>query len=303
MSYVLSLDIGGTKIATVVATKEKEIISRIELASIPTDREKMFQQVVKSIEKALIKAKITIDEITGIGLGVPGKINHKDGIAVFQNNLPWKNFPIVKRLKEEYPIEHIVLDNDVYMATFAEWQALGGKKEETFVYMTVSTGISIAIIHEGKFLRGSGFAGEIGLLPMERSAPDDNHSFLTLEDVASGSSIQAQAQKTYGQEDFTSEELFSRYAEKDEKAIAIINQMVESLAYGIYPIICILDPSHLVLGGGVINHQPFLLELLKQSLDKYLISEQKSALERIKTSQYKGNAGVMGGIYQALTMK
>src|SRR5699024_111283 len=132
MSYLLSLDIGGTKIATVVANETGEIVSRVEYASVSSDREAMFAQVVKSIEEALIEAGITVYQVSGMGLGVPGKINRDEGIAVFQNNLPWENFPVVERLKEEFPIDHIVLDNDVYMATFAEWQALGGNEQDTF---------------------------------------------------------------------------------------------------------------------------------------------------------------------------
>lgn len=300
MSYLLSLDIGGTKIATVVANETGEIVSRVEYASVSSDREAMFAQVVKSIEEALIEAGITVDQVSGMGLGVPGKINRDEGIAVFQNNLPWENFPVVERLKEEFPIDHIVLDNDVYMATFAEWQALGGNEQDTFVYMTVSTGISIAVIHEGSFLRGAGFAGEAGLLPMTQYAEENNPHYLTLENVASGSAVQAKAQEVYRDPNFTSKELFERYDENDEQAVIIIEQMAKDLAYGLYPIICLLDPSQIVFGGGVINHQPKMLDLIKEFLHPYLIAEQKSSLQRLKTSQYKGNAGVMGGIYQAM---
>ena len=118
----------------------------------------MFGRVVEAVEQVLRKSSISIADIEGIGVGVPGKVDCENGIAVFQNNLPWSQFPISVRLQEQFGIQRITIDNDVYMAAFAEWRAAHVKGNETFVYVTISTGISCSIIHKGSFL------GEQGLL-------------------------------------------------------------------------------------------------------------------------------------------
>ena len=100
--------------------------------------------------------------IRGIGVGVPGKVDREKGVAVMQNNLPWRHFPLADRIREEIPVP-VVLDNDVCMAAHGEWMKRGGSVEETFVYFTISTGIACCTIHRGRILRGAGFSGEIGL--------------------------------------------------------------------------------------------------------------------------------------------
>ena len=143
----------------------------------------------------------------------------------YQNNLPWKNFPIVSRLKDYFSIENIVIDNDVYMATFAEWKVSNLNTEDTFVYLTVSTGISCSIIHGGSFIRGNGFAGEIGLFPVlsKKSA----NGMKSLEKVASGPAIQKRVEKLFANQSLTTKDLFVRYKDDDEDAIMLMKEVVE----------------------------------------------------------------------------
>lgn len=291
IAYALGVDIGGTKIASLIINEHGEQLFRAEVKSNSVDREKMFQQVIKSIEEVLEKSSIPLSEIQGIGVGVPGKVDQVNGIAVYQNNLPWRNFPIVERLRDALSVENIVIDNDVYMATYAEWKRFG-KEGETFVYVTVSTGISCSIIHKGEFFRGAGFAGELGLVPVISESSPNNIE--RLEKSASGPAMQKQAREKLKQPEMTPQELFQKYSEGDLHAQSIIDGVIKSLAHGIYSAICVVDPHTIVLGGGVINHNPFLLELVKDSLKQYLIAEQEHILENIQLSYYQENSGAVG---------
>ncbi|WP_404455574.1 ROK family protein [Virgibacillus necropolis] len=292
MRYGLGVDVGGTKIATVIINQHGEIIDRVEVPSNPSDKEKMFDQVTKSIENVLVKSKLDISMIEGMGVGVPGKVDRENGIAVFQNNLPWKNFPIVERLRNYYALENIVIDNDVYMAALAEWKASDSTSKDTFVYVTVSTGISCSIIQEGSFLRGNGFAGEIGLLPdLAKSSPNRMHS---IEESASGPAIQKLAVDRFGYPNMTTEDFFKEFQKENPIAKGIMDEVAESIAHGIYSIVSLLDPHKIIFGGGVINNNPFLLNIVREALLKYLIPEQLSVLQRLQTSHFKENAGVVG---------
>ena len=292
VTYALGVDIGGTKIATVIIDQYGEIVKRSEVASDPSDKEKMFEQVIKSIEMVFEGSKVQLNDIQGMGVGVPGKVDRENGIAVFQNNLPWRDFPIVSRLQDYFSFENIVIDNDVYMATFAEWKVSNTSKQDTFVYLTISTGISCSIIHQGSFIRGNGFAGELGLFPV--LAGSSLNGIENLEKLASGPAIKKLAEKRFNNPNLTTSEFFSKYEENDEVAIALMNEVVGSLAHGIYSIICLLDPQKVVLGGGVINNNPFLLDLIKESLKQYLIPEQQHCLECLYTSKLKGDSGIVG---------
>ncbi len=283
LTYVLGVDIGGTKVAAAVIDEQGQIIAKSEVPSDATDKEKMFVQVITSIENALIAAKLSIAEVGSIGVGVAGKVDYKNGIAVYQNNLPWESFPLAERLKNYFSIENVVIDNDVTMAAFAEWREAGVTDEETFVYLTVSTGISCATIHKGSYIRGGGFSGELGLFPVMKSSG----GLERLEQISSGPAIQKTANET-------PEVFFSNYLKGGNTQEELLKEVVAALAHGIYAIICLIDPHKIVIGGGVFNHQPYLLELVKEALKIHLIPAQMDALDRLQLSQLKGNSGVVG---------
>lgn len=299
MEYVIGVDIGGTKIASIVADSVGNIVHRCELPSIKENPEEMFQQVVRCIHKLILSADISMQEVTSMGVGVPGKVDREKGLAIYQNNLPWRNFPIVERLKEQFPsIKNITIDNDVYMAAYAEWKAADLPENATFVYVTVSTGISCSIIHNGNFLRGNGFAGELGLLPMP--GIDRSQTSTTLENIASGPGILRLARDIYNDPDLEIETLFLKYQKNEKQAVKIINQMLESLAGGLYTIACLINPHQMVCGGGVINHQPYLVDLLNKLVDNFMILEQGRANNLIKVSKLGEDAGVIGASRNAL---
>ncbi|WP_453990762.1 ROK family protein [Bacillus nitroreducens] len=290
MKHALGVDIGGTKIAAAIIDEDMNIYHRSEIPSDPTDKEKMFQQVVKVINNVLKDSQLDVQQLEGIGIGVPGILDRELGIALFQNNLPWKDFPITQRIKDTFSVDKVVIDNDVYMATYAEWSLHGANPNETFVYLTISTGIAVSIIHNGDFIRGMGFAGELGLLPVK-----SGNGLERLEQAASGPSIQ---RITNGS--MTAKEIFEKYQQNDKYAKSVISQVVDSLAHGSYSIACLLDPQKIVFGGGVSNNNPFLLPLVQQKMEDYCIPEQKSVINRMFLSKSKGNAGVLGAGLKAI---
>lgn len=298
--YSLGVDIGGTKVAAALIDDDCNGLFRVEHPSINTDREKMFQQVVHCIEKVLHKSRFSLNELRGIGVGVPGKVDTENGIAVFQNNLPWENFPLSERIKQYFHIENVVIDNDVSMATLAEWVGHGKNESETFVYFTVSTGISCCTIHNGNFVRGAGFAGEVGFLPVKFESTSGQYK--ELEKVASGPAIEKIANETDPLLKRTTKQVLQDYKSGELYAVQIMNEVFACIARGVYAISCLLDPHKLVLGGGVINHHPDLLNSIKKALKAYLIPEQMDLLNRMYVSRLKGDSGLIGaGLKAQLT--
>src|SRR5699024_8656663 len=153
LRYAIGVDIGGTKIAATIIDQHYDIHYRKEVPSVTTNAESMFTQVVNCIEALIDESSMDISEFEGMGVGVPGKVDQEAGIAVFQNNIPWPNFPLVKRLQDYFKVDNVCIVNDVYMVKLAEWQKHGGSKEETFVYLTISTGTSCAIIDKDSIIR------------------------------------------------------------------------------------------------------------------------------------------------------
>lgn len=292
MKKAIGIDVGGTKVAAGIVSETGELLFRSEVKSDPSDKEKMFSRVVDAVEQVMEASSLSMSDFEGIGAGIPGKVDRERGIAVFQNNLPWAQFPIAGRLQKKFGPKRIVIDNDVYTAAFAEWKAAGGSKDETFVYVTISTGISCSIIHKGSFFRGAGFAGEIGLMPvLSETVHNENKR---LEKVAAGPAIQRYAETSLKRDGLSTEEVFRGYLEGGQEFQPIIDETANALAQGLYAISCLVDPHKMVFGGSVIVHNPFLLDLVKQKLKDYQIPEQQHLLKHMNISTLRQDNGVVG---------
>lgn len=300
----LGVDIGGTKIAAGIINEQGYCLDRIELPSISDDSEKMFEQVKNSISLVLEKGNYKLEELAGIGIGVPGKVDHQNGLAIYQNNLPWVDFPLVDRLNEFYPTK-FVLDNDVYMAAFGEWYTAGENRHETFVFLTISTGISCCTIHNGHFVRGAGFAGEIGLsIVDDHPLPSKYLNDGCLEAVASGPAIahytNIKRNLSSESDKWTTKDVIDAYFSGEPLVTEIMQNIFKYIAIGIHSITCLVDPDKLILGGGVINHNPKLINPILEEIDKLLVPEQKDFLHRVQASKLMGDAGIIGAGLRAL---
>src|SRR5690625_7756679 len=108
------------------------------------------------------KSGKTIEQLEGIGLGVPGLIDQRKGLAVFQNNLPWRNFPIQQKIKDYYGINRVVMNHDVAVSAIAEWNRYSKDDYDrlpVFLYVTISTVIACTIMMDAEAYQGAGMHG------------------------------------------------------------------------------------------------------------------------------------------------
>lgn len=303
MKKTIAIDLGGTKLAAAIVDEQGNIHLRKEISTECTEREKLYHSMADLIRYLMNEYKATEKDFAGIGIGVPGLVDEKRGIAVFQNNLPWKNYPLRERLLQEFSFNSIIINNDVSMATIAEWEKNVNSKKETLVYMTISTGIACKIMYNGQILPGAGFTGEVGMLPI--SFPQSN-KITDLENIASGPAISRRANDRIDlkeRDNLSTKDVFQLADEGHEICIEVINDSLEAIAYTIYSIICMNDPHHIVLGGGVINNNPEQITVIQQKVDKLGRYGRRNISNRIKPSFYQQDAGLIGAAFSILKYK
>ena len=91
-----------------------------------------------------------------------------------------------------------------------------------------------------------------------------------------------------------SRQVINRFREGDPQVLAGMKGVIDDWARGLYAIICLLDPHRLVLGGGVIHRNPFLLDEIRRRLDPLLIPEQRPSLSRLALTALGEKAGCVG---------
>ena len=132
-----------------------------------TEREKgpdaVTAKICRQIEALDYSICGGIENVEGIGIGVPGPVDVVKGVMIMASNLPgFENYPIAEKLSTKFN-KPVFLDNDANVAGLAEAVLGAGKDYPTCYYVTVSTGIGGAFTVNKQLISGGrGHAGEIG---------------------------------------------------------------------------------------------------------------------------------------------
>jgi glucokinase len=266
---LLGVDIGGTKIlALVVDGKGGRILGRSKRKLKGLDPESVLKRAWRCAREALEDAGAKPGDLRAVGLAVPSAVD--DGTALLAPALGWHRVPVVERARELFPRRPIHLGNDVNLGIAAEYLLGAARGGETVTGFFVGTGVGGAVVHEGKLLRGlGGLAGELGhviVVPEGRRCGCGNAG--CLEAYASKTAFLARIKEAIFDErrrssaaaairpDTTmigSSELHRSYRAKDRVVREIVDDGLRLLGLAAATVINILSPSHVVLGGGVVE--------------------------------------------------
>jgi glucokinase len=163
--YTIGIDVGGTKTAYGVLDGRKNVIARLNHPSnAACSPEAFFDQIAANIKELTAANHINKENLRGVGIGMPSFILFEEGRIIKTSNLTnIHDFPARAYLMEKLGGIRVILDNDAHAAAIAEHRLGAGRGFDNLFYCPVSTGISSAIIIDGKIFRGRyGWSGESG---------------------------------------------------------------------------------------------------------------------------------------------
>lgn len=307
--YVVGVDLGGTKIYTALTDLDGNIIKE---KIVKTEAEKGDQAVVQKIFDTIefVISDVNKDEIKAIGLGSPGPLNVKEGKIVYTPNLPFKDFNIVKPIKERFNLP-TYLDNDANAATLGEFIFGAGKGTENLVYITCSTGIGGGAVLNGKIFRGStSNAVEIGHTTVAKEGLRCGCGNVgCAEAMASGTAIKRRANeaiktnvetslKKY--DNPTGKEVFEEAANGDRVAKEILDNALSYLGITVANAASIFDPDMIVVGGGVASNWDVVSEKIAEEMKNRCLKIIADNC-KIEKAQLGAKAGVLGAAAIAIT--
>ncbi|WP_261133969.1 ROK family protein [Bacillus sp. Marseille-Q3570] len=307
--YAIGLDIGGTNITGAIIRNTGEIHEKISIDTNPdTNADEVLERVYMMIEELMDKSKVPIDDVSGIGVATAGVIDSKENVIVFANNLHWRNVQIGRLIGDRFALP-IKLTNDANAAAIAEWVWGGGKAYQNMIYITVSTGIGAGIISNGRLITGcDDSAGEFGHITINADGPlcvCGNKG--CVERYASGTAIAEKVQnqlktephrKTYfGYENerlITSKIVEEAADQGDELALNAFKEAGYYLGIGITNLINLFNPEVIILGGGVMKAQRFMLPAIQETINERGISALTKRVQ-LSISSLDQEGGVLGG--------
>ena len=285
---IMTLDVGGTAVKSGVycdGTLE-------DIREYPTEAEKGGGHVVALIE-TIIKEYENRHVFTGIGISTAGQVDSVKGRIIYANdNIPGYTGMEIKSIIESRFGKPAAVINDVNAAALGEARYGAGQGEEDFLCLTYGTGVGGAVFVKGKLYEGSSFsAGEAGAVVVH---PEDRDPG---KDIFSGcyeryASVTALVKRV---RDYDSSLTNGRAIFRDLERSGvreIVDEWIREIVYGLTSLIHVLNPSCVILGGGVME-QEYVLKKIRELLDIHLMESYR------KTTVKKAMLGNCAGMYGA----
>lgn len=281
--YLLGHDVGGTKLAVVIADRNGNILHKVRR---PTDAERGPEAVVATLvdmsREAMARACLSSSDLAGVGVSCGGPLDTETGVVYAPPNLPgWDEVPLKAWLERALSLPAFV-ENDANAGALAEWSFGAGRGFRHMVYMTMSTGIGGGIILDGRLYRGpNDTAGEVGHMTIVENGPACGCGKRgCLEALCSGPSIARRArEKAHAAPDsllialaggdpdrITAETVMDAARKNDPCARQIVDETARYMATGLGNIVNVLNPEIIVIGTILVKAGDLLLEPIREYL-------------------------------------
>ena len=232
-----------------------------------------------------------------VGVGIPGRVTADGDVAMALNVGIIEPIALASELSRRLHVP-VVVENDVNAAAVAALAAIGSGTSLTFI--SIGTGFAVGSIVDGRIVRGStGGAGEIGHVPI----PGETVACVCgqrgcIEAIVSGRALSGAAGAIGLGAAPTATQLWDGAEAGDPCAIALRERAVDALAWAVQVAVLMLDVDHVVLGGGVSDLGPRLLDPIQAVLAErerasaWLASVGPSS--RLRLAPGNGHLGAIG---------
>lgn len=316
--YYIGVDLGGTTIKAGLLNSEYEIIDK---AVIPTGAERSSEEVLKDMamlcKEIMAKHNLTEENVHSIGIGSPGIASPKLGVIHYASNLNFSEVNVRNEIQKYINLD-VYVENDANCAALAEAICGVAKGEKDVVVVTLGTGVGGGIIIDGKVYSGAFCGGgEIGHHVIEMNGrPCGCGRKGCWEQYASATALINDAKKAAKEnadsklntmvedgsiENMTAKVVFDTAQAGDEVAMKVLDQYFRYVAHGVANLGYMLQPSIVVLGGGMSAQK----DNLTVPVTKYAQEEMCPGLEfrnPVRAAILGNDAGIIGAALVGTTL-
>lgn len=311
--YCFGVDLGGTTVKIGLFSIEGQLQDKWE---IPTRTEnhgaEILSDIAASIQRRMDTGHLSKEQVTGIGIGVPGPVLNEN-IVQGCVNLGWGNVRVADELSALTGLK-VKAANDANVAALGEqWQG-GGKGFQNLVMFTLGTGVGGGIIQNGRIISGAnGAAGEIGHMVIV----DSDEVVGTcgcghrgcLEQVASATGIVNLTEKKLAEcsqdsvlreiSSLTAKDVLDAAKAGDALAEQAAENMMKQLGRAAAYIACVVNPDIFVIGGGVSKAGQVLIDVITKYYHKFakIIGDNKA---KVVLAKLGNDAGIYGAARMVL---
>jgi predicted NBD/HSP70 family sugar kinase len=302
--HVLVADVGRSWLRLAVANVAGDILLRRDVRSRVHSAGGLVEQIATAARAVTADAGLDWDDLTHKVVGAPGVFDPAAGTFHLVPNLPgWQRRGVGHLLTERLGGD-VTIHNDVNLAAVGERAYGAGRDARDFVYLSLGTGVGMALVLGGQLRNGAhGAAGEVGFLPIfPGDAPSTAPASAAarrrrgeLENLIGASALIGLAHRR-GLHLSAVSEVFGAARAGDPVALDVVEEAAAQLARAVGAVISIVDPGLVVLGGGIGQNGDLLIPRIQQRLAALV----PLAVPGIVPSALGADAPILGGLTTAL---
>lgn len=309
--YRVGVDLGGTNIAVGVVDDNFNIIGRGKMkTNAPRDAKLIFDDIATAVKMAVEDANLRLFDIESIGIGTPGSVNKELGMIDYANNLAFDHVPAKALLSASLGIDKIYIDNDANCAALGEALAGAGKNKNSFVAITLGTGVGSGIVIDGKLVNGCNYAaGECGHMVIDMDGEQCNCGRRGCwERYASATALIAQTKDAMKKDidsimwDLVDNNIarvsgrtaFDAMRKGDATGKMVVDNYIRYIAIGLVNVINALQPDVICIGGGISHEKDNLLVPLRKHVSRGRYSIYSDNQTELCCAVLGNDAGIIG---------
>lgn len=305
MALSVGVDVGGTKVLAMAVDESGRRVG--DEARVPTPRgaDALLDAIVGLVESV----RATVGDIVAVGLGVPGLVDRSGRLAIGPNLPGVTSVPFRDELQPRLGVP-VAVDNDATCATWAEVRLGAARGADEAFMVTLGTGIGGGLVTNGRLQRGNnGFAGEPGHMVVdpagppcpcgrrgcwERFASGSGLGRLAREMVESGRGRRLVELAGDDPDAVRGEHVTTAAKEGDADALEVFRQFGWWGALGIANLVDLLDPSIVVVGGGLVEAGEIVLAPIRAAFGELVMAAEHRPEVPIVPAALGSDAGAIG---------
>ncbi|MFB6231907.1 MAG: ROK family protein [Salinibacter sp.] len=308
--YAVGVDLGGTNLKGALVDREEGLLERTQYATEADQGPEHVVDRIGAIAEEMVAAAPN-SSVAGVGIGAPGAVNWNRTTVSRPPNFPgWETINLQSvlqsRLDRDLPV---IVENDANVAGLGSAFYGTGQRSDSFIMVTLGTGVGGAIIYQNKIFRGStGGAAEIGHMTIDYEGPFANSGVSGAIEGYLGQEFLAQHARdrlvNYPDsavhdlvdgdlEQITPRTLYEAANQEDELAREVLEWAGHKLGCVLGSAVNLLDIRTIVVGGGVSAAGDYILEPARAVLPRFVVPGLRENL-RILREELGNEVSLLG---------
>jgi glucokinase-like ROK family protein len=312
---IIGAEIGVDFISVVLADLRAQVVWQRKIdtnGAAKLGQPQILVQAETLVREAMQQASANGLQVLGIGLGVPGLVDHATGTLLFAPNLGWRDVPLRDMWRSAFQVP-VIVENEANAAALGEKMLGVARGCDNFLYLSAGIGLGGGLVIDGKLYGGAGgFAGEIGHMTLVPDGPQCNCGNRGCWETLIGPTAIVDRVRQAATLGHTPLLMALPEINGDVSAIcmnhvlqaaalnepAVLNSFDEVgryLGIGVASLVNAFNPSLVVLGGVLSLAGPYVLQRAQQEVNARALTAARESV-MLRLSAFKFDACVMGGV-------